>query len=142
MEYRVNFWDKAFFDYVGSLKQTKDVVVTGDLNCAAHPIDIHNPKGNLRSAGFTQEERDSFAAALDRLGLVDAFREIYPKVVAYSYWGYRFNARQNNKGWRLDYFLVSRALWGDVHECFHMPEVLGADHCPLGLVLKRAFGEV
>jgi exodeoxyribonuclease III len=108
----------------------------GDLNCAAEEIDIHNPKGNLKSAGFTPEERASFAEHLLGGGFADAFRRKYPGVVGYTYWGYRFNARANNKGWRLDYFLVSEALWGRVHDAYHLPEVLGSDHCPLGLWLK------
>ena len=86
--------------------------------------------------GFTPEERASFKANLLDGGFVDGFRATYPTAVAYSYWGYRFNARANNKGWRLDYFLVSQQLQTHVHDCFHMPNVMGSDHCPLGLVLK------
>ena len=90
----------------------------------------------MKSAGFTPEERASYAENFLGQGLVDAFRRKYPGVVGYTYWGYRFNMRAKNKGWRLDHFLVSESLWGQVHDCYHLPEVTGSDHCPLGLVLK------
>ncbi|GAB4821207.1 hypothetical protein N2152v2_008253 [Parachlorella kessleri] len=136
LEYRVNSWDKDFSAYVRGLSERKGVVVAGDLNCAHQEIDIHNPKGNRKSAGFTQEERDSFAANLLSQGFVDAFRHQYPDVVGYTYWGYRFNLRAKNAGWRLDYALVSDSLLPRVHECYHAYDVLGSDHCPVVLVLR------
>ncbi|KAL4436574.1 hypothetical protein ABPG75_003713 [Micractinium tetrahymenae] len=136
LDYRVNQWDKEFAAYLKGLEARKPVVLTGDLNVAPTELDIHNPKGNLKSAGFTPEERASFQANLLGAGFVDCFRAQYPGAVAYTYWGYRFNARANNKGWRLDHFLVSSALAPRVHDCYHLPHVMGSDHCPLGLVLK------
>lgn len=120
------------------LEAKKPVIVTGDLNCAHTEIDIHNPKGNLRSAGFTQEERDSFSAQIIGAGYVDTFRRQHPGVVGYTYYSYRFNARANNKGWRLDYCLASAALEPRLHDAFILPTVTGSDHVPLGLVLKAA----
>ncbi|KAI3426491.1 hypothetical protein D9Q98_008857 [Chlorella vulgaris] len=136
LEYRVNSWDKDFSAYLKRLEGSKPVVLTGDLNVAPAEIDIHSPKTNLKSAGFTPEERASFADNLIGQGFVDCFRTQYPEAVGYTYWGYRFNARANNKGWRLDHFLVSQQLHPSVHECYHLPAVLGSDHCPLGLVVK------
>lgn len=136
LDYRVNLWDKEFAAYLKGLEARKPVVLTGDLNVAPTELDIHNPKGNLKSAGFTPEERASFQANLLEDGFVDCFRALHPHAVAYTYWGYRFNARANNKGWRLDHFLVSSALAPRVHDCYHLPHVMGSDHCPLGLVLK------
>ncbi|PRW45261.1 apurinic endonuclease-redox [Chlorella sorokiniana] len=137
LDYRVQQWDKEFAAYLQGLQQRKPVVLTGDLNVAPTDIDIHNPKGNLKSAGFTPEERASFADnLLAGCGLVDTFRAQHPEAVGYTYWSYRFNARANNRGWRLDHFLVSQALHERVHDCYLLPGVMGSDHCPLGLVLK------
>lgn len=139
LDYRINSWDKDFSDFLKALQEKKPLVVTGDLNVAHQEIDIHSPKTNLKSAGFTVEERTSFTEnLLNGAHLVDAFRRQYPAVTAYTYWGYRFNARANNKGWRLDYFLVSESFYNEkVYDCYHMPEVTGSDHCPLGLVLRK-----
>ena len=137
LDYRVNQWDVKFSEYLKSLEaRGKPVVLTGDLNCAAQEIDIHSPKTNLRSAGFTQEERESFAQRFVGNGFIDCFRRQHPDVVGYTYWGYRFNLRAKNKGWRLDYFLASEALESSLYDCYHLPDVMGSDHCPLGLVLK------
>jgi exodeoxyribonuclease III len=138
LEYRVGSWDGSLAAYLKGLESRgKLVILTGDLNCAAEEIDIHSPKTNLRSAGFTVEERTSFAERFLRNGFVDAFRKMHPGVVGYTYWGYRGpNLRGQNKGWRLDYFLVSEKLWDCVHDCWHSPDVLGSDHCPLGIVIK------
>ncbi|WIA12732.1 hypothetical protein OEZ85_006370 [Tetradesmus obliquus] len=142
LDYRVGEWDKAFAHFLKELQQGpggKPVVLTGDLNCAHCEIDIHNPKGNLRSAGFTQEERDSFGQqVLGHAGLVDSFRQQHPGVVGYTYYSYRFNARASNRGWRLDYFLVSSDLADKVHDSYILKEITGSDHVPLGLVLKKA----
>ncbi|KAG7671027.1 hypothetical protein KSW81_004454 [Nannochloris sp. 'desiccata'] len=137
LDYRVKEWDVKFSEYLKELEcRGKPVILTGDLNCAAQEIDIHSPKTNLRSAGFTQEERDSFAQRFLNNGFIDCFRKQHPGVVGYTYWGYRFNLRAKNKGWRLDYFLVSEKLADDVYDCFHLPQVMGSDHCPLGIVIK------
>ena len=136
LDYRVEQWDKALSSYVKGLEKTKPVVLTGDMNCAAEEIDIHSPKTNLRSAGFTIEERESFAKQYLQNGFTDMFRTMHPGVVGYTYWGYRFNLRAKNKGWRLDYFLLSSDLVEKVHDVFHLPGVMGSDHCPLGLTLK------
>ncbi|EIE20819.1 hypothetical protein COCSUDRAFT_18358, partial [Coccomyxa subellipsoidea C-169] len=137
LEYRVGSWDVAFADYLAGLGAKKPVILTGDLNCAHQEIDIHDPKRNLKSAGFTEEERKSFSAQLLQRGFKDTFREKYPDVVGYTYWNYRTGARVRNRGWRLDYFLVSEALAERVHDIFHLPDVQGSDHCPVGLVLHR-----
>lgn len=113
------------------------MVVTGDMNCCHQPIDIWNPAGNKRSAGFTDEERESFGRLYIGQGIVDTFRHLHPSRVGYTYWGYRFNTRAKNRGWRLDYFLVSEAMINDVVDSYTVPSVLGSDHCPIGLVLKR-----
>ncbi|GIL73256.1 hypothetical protein Vretimale_4856 [Volvox reticuliferus] len=112
LDYRINRWDGAFAKYIKGLEaRGKPVIVTGDLNCAHHEIDIHAPKTNLRSAGFTVEERESFGRLLlGEVGLVDTFRALFPGTVAYTYFTRRFNCRAQNKGWRLDYFLTSGAL--------------------------------
>ncbi len=137
LDYRVNEWDVKFSNYLKQLEaRGKPVILTGDLNCAAQAIDIHSPKTNLRSAGFTQEERDSFAQRFLNNGFIDCFRRQHPEVVAYTYWGYRFNLRAKNKGWRLDYFLVSEKLADAVYDCYHLPQIMGSDHCPLGIIVK------
>ncbi|XP_012470562.1 DNA-(apurinic or apyrimidinic site) endonuclease, chloroplastic isoform X6 [Gossypium raimondii] len=118
------------------LEKSKAVILTGDFNCAHEEIDIYNPAGNRRSAGFTIEERQSFSTNFLSSGFVDTFRKQNPDVVGYTYWGYRHGARKGNKGWRLDYFLVSDAIADDVHDSFILPDVIGSDHCPIGLVLK------
>ena len=142
LEYRVNGWDAAFAAHVRSLAALgKPVVVCGDLNCAHEEIDIHDAKRNARSAGFTREERDSFGARLlgdgdDGLALVDTFRKMYAHTRAYTYYGHRTpNARRDEKGWRLDYFLTSQEL--KVHDAYVLKDVVGSDHVPLGLVLLR-----
>ena len=138
LEYRVQEWDVALSEYIKDLEATgKNVILAGDMNCAAEEIDIHSPKTNLRSAGFTIEERKSFAEKYLQNGFTDAFRTLHPGIVGYTYWGYRFNLRAKNKGWRLDYFLVSDELFKQaVHDCFHLPGLMGSDHAPLGITLK------
>jgi exodeoxyribonuclease-3 len=106
-------------------------------NCAAEAIDIHSPKTNLKSAGFTPEERASFASCYLENGLVDSFRAMYPSAVGFTYWGYRGGLRAKNKGWRLDYFLLSRELFDSkAFDTYHLTGYNGSDHCPLGLTLK------
>ncbi|KAK9818714.1 hypothetical protein WJX74_001265 [Apatococcus lobatus] len=137
LDYRIKQWDVKFAEYVAKLSKTKPVVCCGDLNCAHHPIDIHSPKTNKKSAGFTQEERDSFGTNLLGRGLVDTFRRQYPEIAGYTWWSRRLKCREKNKGWRLDYFLVSEPLMPQVYDCYHLPSVDGSDHCPVGIVLRK-----
>lgn len=136
LTYRVQKWDPALSSYIKDLEQKKPVVLTGDLNCAHEEIDIYNPDGNRRSAGFTDEERRSFEDNFLNKGLVDTFRQQHPNTVGYTYWGYRQGARADNRGWRLDYFLVSKSIVDNVYDSYTIPDVNGSDHCPIGLILK------
>lgn len=135
LPYRMR-WEDAFLAYLKELEKEKPVVFCGDLNVAHREIDIKNPKSNLRNAGFTQEERDKMTALLDS-GFIDTFRHFHPEETgAYSWWSYRFHARENNAGWRIDYFIVSRALEGRLQGASIHPEIFGSDHCPVELLLK------
>ncbi|KAK3165713.1 hypothetical protein QOZ80_1AG0036760 [Eleusine coracana subsp. coracana] len=136
LTYRVTEWDPSLGNYMKELEKSKPVILTGDLNCAHQEIDIHDPAGNRRSAGFTNEERESFETNFLSKGFVDTFRKQHPNVVAYSYWGYRHNGRKTNKGWRLDYFLVSQSIVEKVHDSYILPDISASDHSPLGLILK------
>lgn len=136
LSYRITEWDPSLSNYVKELEKSKPVVLTGDLNCAHEEIDIYNPAGNKRSAGFTIEERKSFEENFLNKGFVDTFRKHHPNVVGYTYWGFRHGGRKTNKGWRLDYFLVSESIANNVHDSYILPDVKGSDHCPIGLVLK------
>jgi len=136
LTYRVTEWDPSLGNYMKELEKSKPVILTGDLNCAHQEIDIHDPAGNRKSAGFTNEERESFETNFLSKGFVDTFRKQHPNVVAYSYWGYRHNGRKTNKGWRLDYFLVSESIAEKVHDSYILPDISASDHSPLGLVLK------
>ncbi|MCD7459274.1 hypothetical protein HAX54_040533 [Datura stramonium] len=136
LTYRITEWDPSLGNYMKELEKSKPVVLTGDLNCAHEEIDIYNPAGNKRSAGFTEEERRSFETNFLNKGFVDTFRKQHPGVVGYTYWGYRHGGRKTNKGWRLDYFLVSECIADKVHDSYILPDVDGSDHSPIGLVLK------
>ncbi|KAF7804050.1 DNA-(apurinic or apyrimidinic site) lyase, chloroplastic isoform X1 [Senna tora] len=136
LSYRVTEWDPSLSNYMKELEKSKPVILTGDLNCAHEEIDIYNPAGNRRSAGFTDEERKSFEENFLSRGFVDTFRRQHPGVVGYTYWGYRHGGRKTNKGWRLDYFLVSESIADNVHDSYIVPDVTGSDHCPIGLVVK------
>ncbi|XP_055801577.1 DNA-(apurinic or apyrimidinic site) endonuclease, chloroplastic isoform X2 [Solanum dulcamara] len=136
LTYRITEWDPSLGNYMKELEKSKPVVLTGDLNCAHEEIDIYNPAGNKRSAGFTEEERQSFETNFLNKGFVDTFRKQHPGVVGYTYWGYRHGGRKSNKGWRLDYFLVSECIADKVHDAYILPDVDGSDHSPIGLVLK------
>ncbi|XP_019187099.1 PREDICTED: DNA-(apurinic or apyrimidinic site) lyase, chloroplastic-like isoform X2 [Ipomoea nil] len=136
LSYRITQWDPFLANYVKELEKSKPVILTGDLNCAHEEIDIYNPAGNKRSAGFTDEERQSFETNFLNRGFVDTFRKQHPGVVGYTYWGYRHGGRKTNKGWRLDYFLVSESIADKVYDSYIVPDVAGSDHCPIGLVLK------
>ncbi|XP_021741080.1 DNA-(apurinic or apyrimidinic site) lyase, chloroplastic-like isoform X2 [Chenopodium quinoa] len=136
LSYRIKEWDPSLSQYVKELEKSKPVILTGDLNCAHQEIDIYNPAGNKRSAGFTMEERESFEKNFLSQGFVDTFRIQHPNVVGYTYWGYRHGGRKTNRGWRLDYFLVSGSIADSVHDSYILPDVNGSDHCPIGLVIK------
>ncbi|XP_038721818.1 DNA-(apurinic or apyrimidinic site) endonuclease, chloroplastic-like isoform X2 [Tripterygium wilfordii] len=136
LSYRTTQWDLSLSEYMKELEKSKPVILTGDLNCAHEEIDIYNPAGNRRSAGFTDEERRSFATNFLSRGFADTFRRQHPDVVGYTYWGFRHGGRKTNKGWRLDYFLVSESIADNVHDSYILPDVAGSDHCPIGLILK------
>ncbi len=134
LEYRMR-WEDAFLSYLKSLEREKPVVLCGDLNVAHQEIDIKNPKSNRMNAGFTDQEREKMTRLLNA-GFVDTFRALHPdETGAYSWWSYRFHARENNAGWRIDYFIVSESLRGHVREAAIHPEIFGSDHCPVELVL-------
>ena len=134
LEYRMQ-WDDAFRGFVCSLDRHKPVVICGDMNVAATEMDIKNAKANEKNAGFTKEEREKFAVIKEK-GFVDSFRMLYPDTVTYSWWSYRFQARQRNAGWRLDYFMVSESLKDAVADAKIHTEILGSDHCPVELDLE------
>ncbi|NEN22801.1 exodeoxyribonuclease III [Cryomorpha ignava] len=130
LDYR-KIWDADFLKYLKHLEKTKPVIVCGDFNVAHQPIDIKNDKANYnKTAGYTQVEIDGMDNFLNT-GFVDSFRHYHPDVVAYSYWGYRFNARERNVGWRLDYFLVSNSLVDKIKSVEILSEFYGSDHCPV-----------
>ncbi len=134
LEYRMR-WEDAFLSYLKSLEREKPVVLCGDLNVAHQEIDIKNPKSNRMNAGFTDQEREKMTRLLNA-GFVDTFRALHPdETGAYSWWSYRFHARENNAGWRIDYFIVSESLREHVREAAINPEIFGSDHCPVELVL-------
>ena len=135
LAYRME-WEDAFLNYLKGLDKMKPVILCGDLNVAHQPIDLKNPGANKRNAGFTDEERGAFTRLLEN-GFVDSFRHLYPNVTgAYSWWSYMFNARANNAGWRIDYFVVSNRLSEKIREATIHPDVMGSDHCPVGLELE------
>ncbi len=134
LPYRM-LWEDAFRDYLIALDKQKPVIVCGDLNVAHKEIDLKNPKPNMGSAGFTNEEREKFSLLLQS-GFVDTFRKLYPdKIGAYTWWSYLFKAREHNAGWRIDYFLISERLSSFIKDSMIYAEVIGSDHCPVGLTL-------
>jgi exodeoxyribonuclease-3 len=129
-------WGAAFSRFVAELARDRPVVICGDLNVAHNEIDLKNPGPNRGNAGFSDEERADFQALLDA-GFTDSFRFLYPDTTgAYSWWSFRGNARANNTGWRIDYFLVSNSLQKQIVQASIYPEVTGSDHCPVGLELS------
>ena len=135
LDYRMK-WEEAFLAYLKRLDEKKPVLVCGDMNVAHSEIDLKNPKTNRKNAGFTDEERQKFSDLLAG-GFTDSFRYFYPeKTGAYSWWSYRYNARANNAGWRIDYFLVSNRMAGRMQDAMIYADVLGSDHCPVGLLLR------
>ena len=126
-------WDEAFRAHLSQLDQKKPVIACGDLNVAHQEIDLKNPASNRGNAGFSDEERDSFGKLLD-VGFTDSFRFLNPDATGiYSWWSYRFNARKNNAGWRIDYFLVSDRIRDNIHATPIRSDIFGSDHCPVGL---------
>ena len=136
LNYRVKTWDNEFRKFIKKLNIKKQVVVCGDLNCAYQEIDIHSPNTNRKSAGFTDEERQSFGKLLKDINLLDTFRYFNPDKILYSYWNYRTKARSKNKGWRIDYFLVSSKLIKKIKKSLILDKVMGSDHAPIMLVLS------
>ncbi|WP_320130443.1 exodeoxyribonuclease III [uncultured Sphaerochaeta sp.] len=129
-------WDTAFVSYVSDLDKIKPVLICGDLNVAHKPIDLKNPKANEKNAGYSIQERDDFSNLL-QVGFTDSFRYLYPeKAEAYSWWSYRFQAREKNIGWRIDYWLVSDRYRENIMESAIESEVPGSDHVPVVLILK------
>ena len=136
LDYRKE-WDIAFFNYLKVLEKTKPVIVCGDFNVAHKAIDLARPKPNYnKSAGYMQEEIDG----MDRYtqgGFIDSFRHFYPDLTdKYSWWSYRAGARAKNVGWRIDYFLVSKTILAELGDAYILSEVMGSDHCPVGIELK------
>ena len=120
--------------YVEDLKDKKMVIICGDFNVAHNEIDIKNAKANIGKAGFTYEEREKFTKLLDS-GFVDTYRYFYPQKIQYSWWSYLFHARENNAGWRLDYFLVDKEHISKIKDSLILDEILGSDHCPIQIEL-------
>lgn len=131
IDYRMS-WEEAFRKYLCKLDSKKPVIICGDLNVAHNEIDLKNAKTNVGNAGFSNEERGKFSKLLEA-GFCDSFRTLYPDTVAYTWWSYMFNARANNAGWRIDYFLCSQRIMEYVNESHIYPEIFGSDHCPVGL---------
>ncbi|MBD5165563.1 exodeoxyribonuclease III [Helicobacter sp.] len=135
LDYRMQ-WEDDFLKFLKNLEKNKPVIVCGDLNVAHQEIDLKNPKSNRRNAGFTDEERGKMTALLNA-GFTDTFRYFYPTLEgAYSWWSYMGKARANNTGWRIDYFLCSKALDSKLIDAKIYPEILGSDHCPVGLEIE------
>ena len=129
-------WEDAFLSYLKDLNQNKPVIVCGDLNVAHQEIDLKNPSSNRGNAGFSDEERGAFSKLLAS-GFTDSFRHLYPdQTGAYTWWSYMFNARSNNAGWRIDYFVVSDRLAPAISDAMIYPQITGSDHCPVGLILN------
>ena len=138
LDYRMK-WEDDFRAYLLKLNEIKPVIVCGDLNVAHQEIDLKNPKTNRKNAGFSDEEREKMSKLLES-GFIDTFRYFYPELTGvYSWWSYRFNARKNNAGWRIDYFVVSKRLKDYLEDAEIHKDTLGSDHCPVVLRLKENF---
>lgn len=134
LEYRMK-WEDDFQAYLHKLDEKKPVIACGDMNVAHQEIDLKNPKTNHKNAGFTDEEREKMTQLLSN-GFIDTFRTLYPKQVTYSWWSYRFRAREKNTGWRIDYFLISERLKDRLEDAKIHTEIMGSDHCPVEIILK------
>ena len=135
LDYRMK-WEDDFLRYIKELDKQKPVIFCGDLNVAHEEIDLKNPKTNHNNPGFTDEERGKFSTLLQS-GFKDTFRTLHPDDPTYSWWSYRFHAREKNVGWRIDYFVVSERLMPQVTSASILTEVMGSDHCPVELTLGR-----
>lgn len=135
LTYRIK-WEDDFLAYLKKLEENKPVIVCGDMNVAHKEIDLKNPKTNRKNAGFTDEERNKFSSLLES-GFTDTFRYFYPDLEgAYSWWSYRFKAREKNAGWRIDYFLTSKSLNDSLKDALIYKDIFGSDHCPVGLIIE------
>ena len=134
LDYRMK-WEEDFQAYLHRLDVIKPVIVCGDMNVAHQEIDLKNPKTNHKNAGFTDEEREKMTQLLSN-GFIDTFRTLYPEQVTYSWWSYRFRAREKNTGWRIDYFLISERLKDRLEDAKIHTEIMGSDHCPVEIILK------
>ena len=134
LPYRME-WEDALRVYLQTLDREKPVIYCGDLNVAHEEIDLKNPKTNHKSAGFSDEERGKFTELLQS-GFTDSFRALYPDRVEYSWWSYMMKAREKNVGWRIDYFVVSNRIFDKVKDSVIMTEIMGSDHCPVGLQIE------
>ena len=134
LEYRMK-WEDDFQAYLHKLDEKKPVIVCGDMNVAHQEIDLKNPKTNRKNAGFTDEEREKMTQLLSN-GFIDTFRTLYTEQVTYSWWSYRFRAREKNTGWRIDYFLISERLKDRLVDAKIHTDMMGSDHCPVEIVLK------
>lgn len=135
LDYRMR-WEDAFLSYLKGLEEKKPIVFCGDLNVAATEKDIKNPKANVKNAGFTPEEREKFQCVLNS-GFIDTYRYFYPEKIEYSWWSYRFKARERNAGWRIDYFCVSESLKEKLMDAKIHTEIMGSDHCPVELDIRE-----
>ena len=135
LDYRMK-WEDDFLSYIKELDKQKPVIFCGDLNVAHEEIDLKNPKTNHNNPGFTDEEREKFSTLLQS-GFKDTFRTLHPDDPTYSWWSYRFHAREKNVGWRIDYFVVSERLMPQVTSASILTEVMGSDHCPVELILGK-----
>lgn len=133
LDYRMA-WEDALRAYMLELDAKKPVIYCGDLNVAHNEIDLKNPTTNRQSAGFSDEEREKFSCLLNS-GFTDTFRALYPDRVQYSWWSYMFRSRERNTGWRIDYFVVSNRLFPRVKDSFILSDIMGSDHCPVGILL-------
>ena len=132
LDYRMT-WEDAFANYLKELDTKKPVIICGDLNVAHNEIDLKNPKSNRKNAGFTDEERGKIDSLL-KSGFTDTFRNMYPeKEGCYTWWSYMRNARENNAGWRIDYFLISDRISSNIKDAYIYSDIMGSDHCPVGL---------
>ena len=134
LDYRMR-WEEDFRQYLQGLDAKKPVIVCGDLNVAHEEIDLKNPKTNHMNAGFTDQEREKFTLLLNS-GFIDTFRTLYPEKVTYSWWSYRFQARQKNAGWRIDYFVTSERLRQQIEDAKIHTDIMGSDHCPVELSIN------
>ena len=134
LEYRMK-WEDDFQAYLHKLDEKKPVIVCGDMNVAHQEIDLKNPKTNHKNAGFTDEEREKMTQLLSN-GFIDTFRTLYPEQITYSWWSYRFRAREKNTGWRIDYVLISERLKDRLEDAKIHTEIMGSDHCPVEIILK------